>query len=116
MHVPTVARWKSPSGLCWRRSSLITGWEDLKSTTVELLHTPPYSPAFNPAECLIHWVCQDVLYHLPCTFTLQDKGHQALPCKNLLLRTADSCLLPFERDGAAWLALRPSKERAAQTA
>jgi hypothetical protein len=52
----------------------LTGWEALKSTTVEFLHTPPYSPAFNPAEYLIHWVRQDALYHLPCTVTLQDKA------------------------------------------
>ncbi len=50
------------------------GWEDLKRTTVEFLHTPPYSPAFNPAEYLIHWVRQHALYHLPCAFTLQDKA------------------------------------------
>lgn len=49
-------------------------WEDLKRTTVEFLHTPPYSPAFNPAEYLIHWVRQDALYHLPWTFTLQEKA------------------------------------------
>ena len=51
-----------------------TQWEDLKNTTVHFLHTPPYSPAFNPAEYLIHWVRQDALYHLPCTFTLQQKA------------------------------------------
>ena len=35
-----------------------------------------YSPAFNPAEYLIHRVRQDALYHLPSTFTftLQDKA------------------------------------------
>lgn len=49
-------------------------WEDLKATTVEFLHTPPYSPALNPAEYLIHWIRQDALYHLPCTFTLQEKA------------------------------------------
>jgi transposase len=48
-------------------------WADLKATTVEFLHTPPYSPALNPAEYLIHWVRQETLYHLPCTFTLQEK-------------------------------------------
>lgn len=48
-------------------------WGDLKRTRVEFLHTPPYSPAFNPAEYLIHWLRQNALYHLPCTFTLQDK-------------------------------------------
>jgi hypothetical protein len=46
----------------------------LKGIKLEFLHTPPYSPAFNPAECLIHLVRQDALYHLPCTFTLQDKA------------------------------------------
>ena len=51
----------------------LCNWADLKRTTVEFLHTPPYSPAFNPAEYLIHWVRQDALYHLPCTFTLPDK-------------------------------------------
>ena len=54
----------------------LCGWEDLKRTTLEFLHTPPYSPAFNPAEYLIHWVRQDALYHLPCTFTLQDKANR----------------------------------------
>jgi transposase len=49
-------------------------WSELATTTVTFLHTPPYSPAFNPAEYLIHWVRQDALYHLPCTFTLQDKA------------------------------------------
>jgi transposase len=49
-------------------------WEDLKATTVEFLHTPPYSPALNPAEYLIHSVRQEALYHLPCTFTLQEKA------------------------------------------
>lgn len=51
-------------------------WGDLRRTTVEFLHTPPYSPAFNPAEYLIHWVRQDALYHLPCTFTIQNKAHR----------------------------------------
>ena len=49
-------------------------WDDLREATVEFLHTPAYSPALNPAEYLIHWVRQDALYHLPCTFTLQDKA------------------------------------------
>jgi transposase len=49
-------------------------WAGLKDITLEFLHTPPYSPAFNPAEYLIHLVRQDALYHLPCTFTLQDKA------------------------------------------
>jgi transposase len=51
-------------------------WADLKNVRLEFLHTPPYSPALNPAEYLIHLVRQDALYHLPCTFTLQDKAER----------------------------------------
>ena len=51
-------------------------WADLKGVTLAFLHTPAYSPAFNPAEYLIHLVRQDALYHLPCTFTLQDKAER----------------------------------------
>jgi hypothetical protein len=29
-------------------------WADLKDITPEFLHTPHYSPAFHPAEYLIH--------------------------------------------------------------
>jgi transposase len=49
-------------------------WAGLGSITLDFLRTPPYSPAFNPAEYLIHWVRQNALYHLPCTFTLEDKA------------------------------------------
>ena len=49
-------------------------WAELKNINLEFLHTPSYSPKFNPAEYLIHLVRQDALYHLPCTFTLQDKA------------------------------------------
>jgi len=52
----------------------LSGWEDLKRTAVQFMHTPRYSPALNPAEYLIHWVRQDALYHLPCHFTLQAKA------------------------------------------
>ena len=51
-------------------------WAELKNVNLAFLHTPPYSPAFNPAEYLIHWVRQNALYHLPCTFTLQDKAER----------------------------------------
>jgi transposase len=51
-------------------------WASLKNINLEFLHTPSYSPAFNPAEYLIHLVRQDALYHLPCTFTLQDKAER----------------------------------------
>lgn len=51
-------------------------WAELKNVNLAFLHTPSYSPAFNPAEYLIHWVRQDALYHLPCTFTLQDKAER----------------------------------------
>jgi hypothetical protein len=51
-------------------------WTDLRNINLAFLHTPAYSPAFNPAEYLIHGVRQDALYLLPCTFTLQDKAER----------------------------------------
>lgn len=51
-------------------------WEAVAATTVEFLHTPAYSPAFNPAEYLIHAVRQEALYHLPCTYTLPQKAER----------------------------------------
>ncbi len=51
-------------------------WAGLKDINLSFLHTPSYSPAFNPAEYLIHLVRQDALYHLPCTFTLQGKAER----------------------------------------
>lgn len=51
-------------------------WAELKNINVEFLHTPSYSPKFNPAEYLIHRVRQDALYHLPRTFTLQGKAER----------------------------------------
>lgn len=37
-----------------------------QGVAVEFLHTPVYSPDFNPAEYLIHLVRKHSLYHLPC--------------------------------------------------
>ena len=51
-------------------------WADLKDINLAFLHPPSYSPALNPAEYLIHLVRQDALYHLPCTFTLEDKAER----------------------------------------
>ncbi len=51
-------------------------WTELKNITLTFLHTTAYSPKFNPAEYLIHLIRQDSLYHLPCTFTLQDKAYR----------------------------------------
>lgn len=51
-------------------------WAELKNINLAFLHTPSYSPAFNPAEYLVHWIRQDALYHLPCTFSLQDKAER----------------------------------------
>ena len=51
-------------------------WAGLANVNLAFLHTPAYSPAFNPAEYLIHWVRQNALYHLPCTFTLRDKSER----------------------------------------
>jgi hypothetical protein len=49
-------------------------WAGLKGINLTFLHTPAYSPKFNPAEYLIHLVRQNALYHLPCTFTIEDKA------------------------------------------
>lgn len=43
---------------------------------VEFLHTPVYSPGFNPAEYLIRLVRKNSLYHLPCTMTVQDRAER----------------------------------------
>jgi transposase len=43
---------------------------------VDFLHTPVYSPSFNPAEYLIHLVRKNSLYHLPCTFTVQERAER----------------------------------------
>lgn len=51
-------------------------WADLKIVNLAYLHTPSYSPAFNPAEYLIHHLRQDTLYHLPFTFTLADNAER----------------------------------------
>lgn len=53
-----------------------SAWAELKNLHLAYLHTPSYSPKFNPAEYLIHRVRQDALYHLPCTFTLQEKAER----------------------------------------
>ena len=41
---------------------------------VDFLHTPVYSPSFNPAEYLIRLVRKNSLYHLPCTMTIQERA------------------------------------------
>jgi transposase len=38
-----------------------------QGVAVDFLHTPVYSPKFNPAEYLIHLVRQNSLYHLPAS-------------------------------------------------
>jgi transposase len=43
---------------------------------VTFLHTPVYSPKFNPAEYLIHLVRKNSLYHLPCTMTIQERAER----------------------------------------
>lgn len=44
--------------------------------TVSFLHTPVYSPSFNPAEYLIRLVRKTSLYHLPVTLTIQERAHR----------------------------------------
>ena len=43
---------------------------------VDFLHTPVYSPNFNPAEYLIRLVRKNSLYHLPCTMTIQERAER----------------------------------------
>lgn len=43
---------------------------------VTFLHTPVYSPKFNPAEYLIRLVRKNSLYHLPCSLTVQDRAER----------------------------------------
>ncbi len=43
---------------------------------VDFLHTPVYSPSFNPAEYVIRLVRKNSLYHLPCTMTVQDRAER----------------------------------------
>jgi len=43
---------------------------------VEFLHTPVYSPSFNPAEYLIRLVRKNSLYHLPWGMTLQQRAER----------------------------------------
>lgn len=44
--------------------------------TVNFLHTPVYSPGFNPAEYLIRLVRKTSLYHLPVTLTVHDRANR----------------------------------------
>lgn len=43
---------------------------------VDFLHTPAYSPKFNPAEYLIHLVRKNSLYHLPHAMTVQQRAER----------------------------------------
>jgi transposase len=43
---------------------------------VDFLHTPAYSPKFNPAEYLIHLVRKNSLYHLPHAMTVQERAER----------------------------------------
>jgi transposase len=43
---------------------------------VDFLHTPVYSPDFNPAEYLIRLVRKNSLYHLPCVLTVQERAER----------------------------------------
>lgn len=43
---------------------------------VEFLHTPTYSPSFNPAEYAIRLVRKDSLYHLPWGMTIKQRAER----------------------------------------
>ena len=47
-----------------------------QGVAVEFLHTPAYSPDFNPAEYLIHLVRKNSLYHLPHGLTVQERAER----------------------------------------
>lgn len=47
-----------------------------RGIAVDFLHTPVYSPNFNPAEYLIHLVRKNSLYHLPYTLTVQERAER----------------------------------------
>jgi len=47
-----------------------------QGVAVDFLHTPVYSPDFNPAEYLIRLVRKNSLYHLPVTLTVQERAER----------------------------------------
>lgn len=47
-----------------------------QDVTVAFLHTPAYSPQFNPAEYVIHLVRQQALYHLPAFMTVEARAER----------------------------------------
>lgn len=47
-----------------------------RGIAVDFLHTPAYSPSFNPAEYLIRLVRKNSLYHLPCTMSIQERAER----------------------------------------
>ena len=47
-----------------------------QGVTVSFLHTPVYSPQFNPAEYLIRLVRKNSLYHLPTSVSLNDRAER----------------------------------------
>jgi transposase len=47
-----------------------------QGVTVGFWNTPVYSPAFNPAEYMIHFVRKNSLYHAPPTMTVQERAER----------------------------------------
>jgi len=47
-----------------------------QGVTVNFLHTPVYSPNFNPAEYLIHLVRENSLYHLPASMSVRERAER----------------------------------------
>jgi transposase len=47
-----------------------------QGVTVNFLHTPVYSPGFNPAEYLIHLVRKNSLYHLPASMPVKERAER----------------------------------------
>jgi hypothetical protein len=47
-----------------------------QGVAVEFLHTPTYSPSFNPAEYAIRLVRKNSLYHLPWGMTIEQRAER----------------------------------------
>ena len=47
-----------------------------QGVTVTFLHTPVYSPQFNPAEYLIHFIRRNALDQLPVSMSVNDSAER----------------------------------------
>lgn len=57
-------------------AELLAEMPQAQGVAITFLHTPAYSPQFNPAEYLIHLIRQRSLYHLPASMTVEDRAER----------------------------------------